>query len=93
MFTRLYDKFPQITGISKIVSPTQLVIRSKSPIINPDARGVRVFNFSICIDCANTRDIAEPYTQETLEKAIIEFPVEYEKRVLSASGKLTKCRK
>lgn len=83
MFTRLYDKFPhiKIKEISKSGHPPKLLIWCESPVYREGSEEEFVSLFDIRIDPANKQDREEPYTQETLEKALIEFPIKYQEQV------------
>lgn len=80
MFTRLYDKFPnKIHEISKTDYPPNLAIRCEYVKINEEDDYLH--GISILIESANPNDRDEPYTQETLDKAIKEFPEKYEEEI------------
>ena len=81
MFTRLYDRFPQIKSISKIGFPPDLAIHCQSPILEEGTENVHSYRFSIRVACVHPGGREEPYTQETLERAIQEFPIEYKKKL------------
>ena len=73
MFTRLYDLFPQVKDISKFKFPIKLVIAVEGKVKNNDG-DEQFYHFSVEVEAYNPNDKEEPYTQETLEKAIKEFP-------------------
>lgn len=90
MFTRLYDKFPHVKSISRDRVTKHLVIHSESPSylhkhsIDPK---IKDGEEEICtllvfkIACANPKDSAEPYTKQTLEKALREYPILFRKEI------------
>lgn len=90
MFTRLYDKFPGIRDIRKDTLTRQLIIFCESPTYKhkfsydpkiENGKEEMCSLFSLRITCVNARNSAEPYTQETLDKALIEFPVKYKEEI------------
>jgi hypothetical protein len=84
MFTRLVDNFSEIKRLNKDQSTRQLVIRTKSPPYKTKNKNVEeeVFRIMIIkIECANPEDKAEPYTQETLSKALQEYPAYYQQKI------------
>lgn len=85
MFTRLNKQFPKITDISRESGTNSLLIRfkgldymcklkHKEEVIKPPS----IFN----IMCTDPKDNKEPYTEETLEKALKEFPILFSNEVL-----------
>jgi hypothetical protein len=88
MFARLFDNFPEIKRLDKDKSTRQLVIRSKSPPYKTKNEGVEeeVFRImAIKIECANPEDRTEPYTQETLSKALQEYHACYQQKISEIS--------
>lgn len=81
MFTRLYDKFPYIKDISKDGFPIQLIIHVDAQFVDKKSGETYYSYFHVRIDSANPDDRDEPYTQETLEKAYLEYPKKYQEQL------------
>jgi hypothetical protein len=79
MFTRLYDLFPQVKDLKKSGYPVKLIIEVTGTDKTDDGKD-KFYWFSLEIESAS-KDREEPYTQETLEKAIIEFPQLFKDRL------------
>jgi hypothetical protein len=82
MLKRLRDKFPEIKKISKIDFPPKLVIHAESPILKKGTEEEHTVLFAVFVSCVHPRDRAEPYTQETLDRAISEYPELYKQQLL-----------
>jgi hypothetical protein len=82
MLKQLRDRFPEIKQISKIDSPPKLVIHTEGPILKEGTEKAQKTEFSLFVACVHQRDKAEPYTQETLDKAISEYPELYKEHLL-----------
>jgi hypothetical protein len=87
MLKKLHDTFPQIIRISKFGSPPKLGIFCHHPILDNRMRQTQILKFTVWIDCFRPGNYAEPYTNETLEKAIEEFPDKYEQKFNDISKK------
>jgi hypothetical protein len=87
MFTRLFDKFPQITKISKNKHTHQLTIFSWSPTLQEGTIDAHNVSILVIVDPANIHDKAEPYTQETLDLALDIFPREYDSQAMELKGR------
>jgi hypothetical protein len=78
MLHRLHNKFPRIKNVSRETSTNNLIIYCQSPAYireyGKKEEEVRT-NFVLKIGCVNNEDKAEPYTEETLEKVLQEFPI------------------
>ena len=85
MLARLKETFPKVTDISRETGTNHLYVRyqglaylckrkNKEEEIKPPS----VFK----ITCTNPNDLKEPYTEETLEKVIKEFPTLFSNEVL-----------
>jgi hypothetical protein len=83
IFKRLKEKFPEIKEIRKDRSKKFLFISSVSPYYIQkniyDSNIVENVCRIVCLKIAsqNPKDTAEPYTEETLQKAIDDYPILY----------------
>jgi hypothetical protein len=82
MLKQLRGRFPEIKQISKIDSPPKLVIHIESPILKEGIKKAQKTEFSLFVACVHPKDKAEPYTQETLDKVISEYPELYKEQLL-----------
>jgi len=82
MLKQLRERFPEIKQISKIDSPPKLVIHTESPILKEGTPEAHKIKFSLFVGCVHPGDSAEPYTHETLDKAISEYPELYKEQLL-----------
>lgn len=85
MLSQLNKKFPKIIYISRDTGTNNLVIRCQSiPFLRKLKRKEEEIKPPLFfkISCINPNDRKEPYTEETLEKAIKEFPSLFENEIL-----------
>jgi hypothetical protein len=84
MLNRLNKKFPKITDISRETGTNNLIIRcqSLSYLRKLKQKEEEIKPPSVLkIMCTNPNDRKEPYTEETLEKAIKEYPTLFENEI------------
>lgn len=75
MFKRLNKQFPRITHIVREKSTNSLLIYTNIPPYLTEDKGEFKKRHIFKIECIKPKEKVEPYTEETLEKALREFPI------------------
>ena len=75
MFRTLNKQFPRITYVVREKSTNNLLIYTNlPPYLTEKEREIKT-RYIFKIECVEPQGKLEPYTEETLEKAIREFPI------------------